>query len=205
MLAQDPALDWVPPAGTHITVPITPATPSGQVPTAAPPPAPVTALVGRDVETERVRELVERSRIVTLTGPAGTGKSRLALEVAHAELADRAVWFVDFSGLASSPLVAPTVAAALGVATLPDEDAADAVAHALSRREGVLVLDTCEHVVDGTADLVARVLRQSAGVRVLATSRRPLRITGEIAWPVPPSPSLRRQPGAQRRWRLSRR
>src|SRR5204862_5583574 len=77
-------------------------------------------------------------------------------------------------------------AAVLGVPSAPDEDTVAAVTGSLAIERGLLLLDTCEHVLDGAAELASRVLRRCAGVRVLATSRRPLGIAGEIAWPVPP-------------------
>ena len=186
VLAQDRALEWSPPQGEE-AVATAPSTMSSLPGLAAPAlPIPVTDLVGREAETARVRDLLRRSRVVTLTGPGGTGKSRLALEVARAESADIQVWYVDLGTAASPELVPLTVAAALGVATSPEEDAREAVSLALSLQDGLLLLDTCEHVIVGAAELVARVLARGAEVRVLATSRTPLRLTAEMAWPVPP-------------------
>lgn len=190
ILAQDPTLSWTP-APDDL-----PATPSGENdhgrsdrpaprPTATIPIA-VTALVGRDIELARIRKLLDRSRIVTLTGPPGTGKSRLALEVASARALETDVWFVDLAAVADPDVVATTLAAALAVPIAPGEDAVTSVASSLACRNGLLVLDTCEHVVGAVAVLSGRVLRQARDVRILTTSRRPLGITGEIAWPVPP-------------------
>jgi predicted ATPase len=158
-------------------------------------PTPVTALIGRQAETAKVRQLLGRSRVVTLTGPGGGGKSRLALEVAHDVLNDVSdetdgliseVWYVDLGTVDDSEQVAATVAGSLGIPTVPGEDAAVAVAASLATRRGVLVLDTCEHVVAGAASLVGQVLREARDLVVLATSQRPLGVNGEIAWPVPP-------------------
>ncbi len=149
-------------------------------------PASVSALVGRDVEIERVGLLLERSRLVTLTGPPGAGKSRLAIETARRQLSESDVWFVDLGDLTDPDQVAALAAAALDVPLAPSNDTLASVAALLSRRSGLLVLDTCEHVVGAVAVLVGRILREAAGVRVLATSRRPLNIAGEMAWPVPP-------------------
>ena len=190
ILAQDPTLSWTPPPDDM------PATPSvkndrsgpdrpASRPTATIPIA-VTALIGRDIELARIRKLLDRSRIVTLTGPAGTGKSRLALEVASARAIETDVWFIDLAAVADPDVVAATVAAALAVPIAPGEDAATSVASSLASRNGLLVLDTCEHVVGAAALLAGRILRQARDVRILTTSRRPLGITGEIAWPVPP-------------------
>ena len=191
ILAQDPALSWTP---SPDDMPATPSVKSdaqrarrgrrhGRRATI---PIAVTALVGRDIELARIRKLLDRSRIVTLTGPAGAGKSRLALEVAAARALETDVWFVDLAAVADPDVVAATVAAALAVPIAPGEDAATSVASSLASRSGLLVLDTCEHVVGAAALLAGRILRHARDVRILTTSRRPLGITGEIAWPVPP-------------------
>lgn len=196
ILNQDPDLDWEPPVVEHpFDVSPAPGSPHSSPVVSARSggglPMPVTALVGRQVETAKVRQLLGRSRVVTLTGPGGGGKSRLALEVAHEVGAETAgpvsdVWFVDLGPIDDPEQVAATVAAAMGIPTLPGEDAAAAVAASLATRRVLLVLDTCEHVIGGAASLVGHVLRVARDVVVLATSRRPLGVNGEIAWPVPP-------------------
>ena len=148
-------------------------------------PHPFTRLIGREKERGRLFDLVQGHRIVTLTGPGGAGKTRLALAIADDLVGTMPVWYVDLGGATTSSAAA-TVATALGVALAPHADPAHAVSEALAVRSGVLLLDTCEHVVVEMAALVATVLRRAGGVRVLATSRRPLNLTGEIAWPVPP-------------------
>ena len=200
ILTQDPDLDWrspveqqtvddssstvVPPSISSVST-----RPGGRLP------IPVTPMIGRQVETAKVRQLLGRSRVVTLTGPGGGGKSRLALELARDmfdHVGDDAgrpagdVWFVDLGPVDDAEQVAATVAAAMGIPTLPGEDAALAVAASLTNHRGLLVLDTCEHVVAGAANLVGHVLRAARDVVVLATSQRPLGVNGEIAWPVPP-------------------
>ncbi|HEX6658850.1 MAG TPA: hypothetical protein VF065_12245 [Ilumatobacter sp.] len=146
----------------------------------------MTPLVGREIELARIDQLLGRSRIVTLTGPAGAGKSRLALETAAVRSGHGEVWFVDLAAVDDKDLVAATVARALGIPVVPGEDPVAAVASSLASNTGLLVLETCEHVVGAVATLVGRILRVARDIRVLATSRRPLGITGEIAWPVPP-------------------
>jgi predicted ATPase/DNA-binding SARP family transcriptional activator len=196
ILAHDPTLSWMPaaddapttaavgeasgPANTASAVSRPVTRPSATIP------APVTRLVGREIELARIDQLLGRSRIVTLTGPAGAGKSRLALEVAAVRSEPGDVWFVDLASVDDKELVAATVAGALAIPVLPGDDPVSAVAASLASSSGLLVLDTCEHVVGAVASLVGRVLRQAREMRVLATSRRPLGITGEIAWPVPP-------------------
>lgn len=200
ILTQDPDLDWRPPVEEQpIEISSSPALPPSisTVPTrpGGRLPIPVTPMIGRKVETAKVRQLLGRSRVVTLTGPGGGGKSRLALELARDVLdhvagdaggATSEVWFVDLGPVDDPEQVAATVAAAMGIPTLPGEDAALAVAGSLATRRGLLVLDTCEHVVAGAASLVGHVLRAASDVVVLATSRRPLGVNGEMAWPVPP-------------------
>ncbi len=196
VLGQDPSLDWSPPPE-----PLTPeASGTGEVARAVPrvqrPPAPpravpsipveVTPLLGREDEVGHVRDLLGRARVVTLTGPGGTGKTRVAVEVARREGTDSdgGVWFVDLSAVSGDGDVGTATAAGLGVATRPDQDPLDAIVAAAPT--GLLVLDTCEHVVAGAARLASRVLRGCAGMRILATSRRPLQINGEMTWSVPP-------------------
>lgn len=195
ILDHDPALAFVAPVDDPVPIVATVGpidSPSETTPSDRPTrrraklPAPVTGLVGRDVEIDRVRQLLDRSRLVTLTGPAGAGKSRLAIETARLLDDDADVWFVDLGDIDELRHVAIAVAAALDVPTVPDEDAADTVAEAFAEHAGTLVLDTCEHVIGAVAALVGRILRDAADVRILATSRRPLNVGGEIAWPVPP-------------------
>ncbi|MDQ3895850.1 MAG: winged helix-turn-helix domain-containing protein [Actinomycetota bacterium] len=183
VLLHDGSLDWRPPADDAPAKPAPappPAVTTGTVP------APVAILVGRETELSSVRHLLTRARILTLTGPPGAGKSRLALELAHVEAEAGPVWFVDLASVTGDDRVAAAASSALGVPSAPDGDTVAAVTGVLAIERGLLLLDTCEHVLLGAAELASRVLRQCPGMRVLATSRRPLGISGEIAWPVPP-------------------
>ncbi|GAA2668405.1 hypothetical protein GCM10010400_31580 [Streptomyces aculeolatus] len=174
-------------------------------------PAPHGELIGRDESVAAVRALLETGRLVTLTGPGGVGKTRLALETARGlpESFPDGVWLVELSALApprpaAEPAdVAPgadeaaeVVAAALGVR---DETAGGGLltgaggtppvqrlAEALRTKRTLLVLDNCEHVVDAVAALCARLLTAAPGVRVLATGQEPLGVGGEHLWPVAP-------------------
>ena len=182
ILNQDPALDWHALGTGAVTIdPVPSATWRRNFV-----PAPLTALIGRDADIARIREVLSKSRLVTLTGPAGAGKTRLAIDIATQQSASGPVWYVDMSSIDLPELVASAVAGALGATTGPGEDAADVVASALAAEAGLLVLDTCEHVVAGASRLVSAVLHRSPAMRVLATSRRPLAVAGEVAWPVPP-------------------
>jgi predicted ATPase/DNA-binding SARP family transcriptional activator len=184
VLSQDVSLDWEPlPATAVVVAPIPTRTAEWRRNFV---PAPLTALIGRDTEVRRIRGLLARSRLVTLTGPGGAGKTRLAIDISSREAVNGQVWYVDLSSIDLPELVASTVADALGATTGPNEDAGDVAAAALAAETGLLVLDTCEHVLAGASNLASTVLHRAPGMKVLATSRRPLAVAGEAAWPVPP-------------------
>jgi predicted ATPase/DNA-binding SARP family transcriptional activator len=135
-------------------------------------PRPLTGLVGRAAERDAVAEVLERCRLVSLVGPGGCGKTRLAIAVAE-DLAPRfpgGVWFVDLAGASGEGSVGGVVAAALGREPGPGSPEDD---------ETLLVLDNCEHLVSPVADYLARVLDGAPNLRVLVTSREELRVTGE--------------------------
>ena len=159
-------------------------TPVATAPSSGRLPVPVSPLIGRDEHTIRLEPLLERHRAVTLTGPAGAGKTRLAIEVAARSRGQ--VCYVDFSPIDDPALVAPTVAAAAGVTIKPGDDPVAAIAETLTSRDVLLVLDTCEHLVGAVAQLASAILHAAPGAHVLATSRRSLGVSGEFAWPVPP-------------------
>jgi predicted ATPase/DNA-binding SARP family transcriptional activator len=148
-------------------------------------PKPLTSLIGRDDEIAAVGRALDDVRLLTLTGPGGTGKTRLALAVLEVG-SYHPVWFADLSGAADDATVGSVVAAATGASTTPDTDVVDAVVGQIADSTGVLVLDNCEHVLPAAARITAAVLRHCPQVRQLATSRRPLAVTGEVTWPVPP-------------------
>lgn len=162
-------------------------------------PVPLTELIGRDSAVDAVRAALRRSRLVTLTGPGGVGKTRLAVEVGSRERPTTrdGVWLVELAGLERGHTGRP----------VPDDHVADALAGVLGIRESVgpggpamldqlvdalrdrrvlLVVDNCEAVLDPVAAVVSRLLRALPELRVLATSREPLGVTGELVWEVPP-------------------
>ncbi|WP_214323440.1 BTAD domain-containing putative transcriptional regulator [Nonomuraea sediminis] len=153
-------------------------------------PAPVSDLIGRKEAVTEVRAMLGRNRLVTLTGPGGVGKTRLALEAAaEPGLAfGGGVWLVELSSLNPGTAVEVTeaVAGALGLRDDGTEPVEQRLAGVLRGAETLLVLDNCEHVVDEVAALSGRLLRAAPGLRVLVTSQEPLRIAGEAAWSVPP-------------------
>ncbi|MCV2462980.1 tetratricopeptide repeat protein [Streptomyces sp. ICN988] len=157
-------------------------------------PAQLTRCVGRDAELDRITALFAEARLVTLTGPGGTGKTRLAIEAASrcgAPDAPADVCFVELAPLTDGGQIPYAVLTALGVREgfrTPGTDATERLLTALEDRRALLVLDNCEHLVDAAAALTALLLGACPGVRVLATSRESLQITGEALVPVPPLP-----------------
>lgn len=153
-------------------------------------PAPLTSFVGRERELALTRHLLQEYRLVTLTGVGGCGKTRLALHAAADEIArfPGGLWFVDLSPLirADADAVAGMVAQVLGDAIEPGSDLVDALGALLQSRQTLLILDNCEHVVAACATLVSTLLARCSGLNVLATSREPLAVDGEVVAPVPP-------------------
>jgi predicted ATPase/class 3 adenylate cyclase len=150
-------------------------------------PAQASSFVGREREIADLERLVAAARLVTLTGPGGTGKTRLALEMA-ARLLERfpdGAWFVDLAPLTDPRLVWAAAAAALGVREGPARPLDEVLLGHVASRRLLLMLDNCEHVIAESADLAQRLLAAGPEVRVLATSREALAVPGEAAWPVP--------------------
>jgi predicted ATPase/DNA-binding CsgD family transcriptional regulator len=150
-------------------------------------PVPVSSFVGREAELAVVRGLVGGSRLVTLTGAGGAGKTRLALQVATglAGGAGDGVWFADLAPLSDPDLVAVTVADVLGVRLEPGRPVAESVVAAVGGRRLLVLLDNCEHVIGACAKLADALLRGCPGLALLATSREPLGIDGERVYRVP--------------------
>lgn len=159
-------------------------------------PAPLTSFVGRHAELAEGRKLLARSRLVTLTGPGGCGKTRLALELARSlrESVPDGVWLVELAA-ASDPAGVPQSLAAtlglgegtsLGVGGEASRPLADKLVDYLRGRELLVVLDNCEHLIEACAQVAERVLQSAPGVRFLATSRERLGVGGEALLPVPP-------------------
>ncbi|MER6849942.1 LuxR C-terminal-related transcriptional regulator [Streptomyces flaveolus] len=151
-------------------------------------PAPLTAFIGRVRERGELAEAVKAHRLVTVTGPGGVGKTRLALAVAADMTGDFAdgVWFVDLVPVTEPDRVGAAVAAAVGVGEQPGRGVDDAVLAALADHRALLVLDNCEQVRDGVAPFLERLLAGCPGLRVLVTSRARLMVPFERVLPVPP-------------------
>jgi predicted ATPase len=144
-------------------------------------------MVGRRGDIATVTELLEATRLLTLTGTGGVGKSRLALQVAAgltARFAD-GVWLVELAPLADPELAPGAVLAAMAIPQQPSRSALDSVIIALRTRQLLLVLDNCEHLLESCATLAETLLERCPEVQILATSREPLRVPGEIRWRVP--------------------
>jgi predicted ATPase/DNA-binding SARP family transcriptional activator len=184
------------PAGPHDPAPDPEraAVPAQARPSAARAQSPLTSFVGRDEDLPRLLKNLRAARLVTLTGPGGVGKTRLATE-ASAQLG-AAAWFVPLAPVTEPAEVAYTVLDALGIrepviarrAAEPGTGPLDRLAAALGDRDEVLILDNCEHVIEAAAALAGHVLAACPRLRILATSRQPLRIDGETLCPVPPLP-----------------
>lgn len=151
-------------------------------------PAELTSFVGRRSELAEVKRLLASSRLVTLTGTGGVGKTRLALRAAvEMRRAFRhGVWLVQLDQVRDQALVAQAVAGALSLQDRAGRASAAALADYLAERQPLLVLDNCEHMVEAVAKLTDLLLRTAAGLRVLATSRESLNTTGETVLSVPP-------------------
>jgi predicted ATPase/class 3 adenylate cyclase len=150
-------------------------------------PARSATFIGRDRELAEVRGLVESSRLVTLTGAGGAGKTRLAWQVA-AELLDGSgdgVWLVELAAVSDQAAVAAAIIDALGIAAQPGQSALGTLVDALASQETLIVLDNCEHLIDACADVVSAVLRSCHRVHVIATSREPVGVEGEAIYRVP--------------------
>ncbi|GAA1505357.1 BTAD domain-containing putative transcriptional regulator [Sphaerisporangium rubeum] len=157
-------------------------------------PAPLTSFVGRDDDLARVGALLDRGRLVTVVGPGGAGKTRLAVEAARRREYRDGTWLVDLAAVTEPAKVGAAVLAAIGSVGVAlfegfgrmraEGSELDVLTDRLGGRESLLVVDNCEHLIDAVAHLVAALLPRCAELRVLATSREPLAIDGEALVPI---------------------
>jgi predicted ATPase/class 3 adenylate cyclase len=150
-------------------------------------PAYSSSFIGRAQELEDVRGLVARSRLVTLTGAGGSGKTQLALQVAAGALegSGDGVWLVELAPVSEEEAIASAISATLGIASQPGRSALDTLLEVLAPQDVLLVLDNCEHLVASTAKIAEAMLQRCPRVHLLATSREPLGIGGETVYRVP--------------------
>jgi predicted ATPase/DNA-binding winged helix-turn-helix (wHTH) protein len=158
-----------------------------------------TNMIGRAENLQELRDLLSAHRVITLTGPGGIGKSKLALETARQMLrqTDGEAWLVELASLSDPDLVALTVASAIGLRPGSVDVSPEVVARVIGRKKLLLVLDNCEHIINAAAEFAETIIRQCSHVTILATSREILRIDGEFVYRVPPLdvPDHRDTPG----------
>ena len=152
-------------------------------------PAQLSSFIGREAEVASVREAIVAHRLVSLTGAGGCGKTRLAYEVAALELQldryDDGVWCVELAPVASGDLVAQAIAAVFGLREEFGRPLLDTLTEQLRDVSALIVVDNCEHLLDGVATAIETLLQRCSGVRVIATSREALGVSGEVVWRVP--------------------
>jgi predicted ATPase/class 3 adenylate cyclase/DNA-binding CsgD family transcriptional regulator len=150
-------------------------------------PTHLTSFVGRAADLWEVPQILESNRLVTLTGAGGVGKTRLAVQIASrmASGYDEGVWFVDLAPVAEGEGLPVAVARVLGLPDQLGRSTVDTVLEFLAARQAMVVLDNCEHLLDASAELVTAIVGGSPGVTVLATSREPIGVAGEVIWQVP--------------------
>jgi predicted ATPase/DNA-binding CsgD family transcriptional regulator len=150
-------------------------------------PIQLSSFIGRERAMAEIKHLLLTTRLLTLTGAGGSGKTRLALQVAADLLSqfDHGVWWVELAALTDAVLVPQQVISSLGLSEQPGCSLLDTLSEALQPKKLLLVLDNCEHLVAACAQLVETLLRSCPGLRILATSREAFNIPGETIWPVP--------------------
>jgi len=163
-----------------------------EVPAASPPavhnlPAALTSFLGREREVSEVRALVQSSRLVTLTGAGGVGKTRLGLQVAAGLLggSEDGVWVVELGAVTDQDAVPTAISQVMRLAAQPGRPALEALLDALALQDALIVMDNCEHLIGGCAKTAEAIVRRCPRVHLLATSREPLAIGGEIIYRVP--------------------
>ena len=150
-------------------------------------PQQVTSFIGRERELSEAKELIGKTRLLTLLGVGGLGKTRLSLQLAADVMDDYpdGVWFVELAAIADARMVAQAAATVLGVKEEAGRPVGEALMKAVKDRRLLLVLDNCEHVVDACAELAKDLLQAGPHLKILASSREPLHVAGETSYPMP--------------------
>lgn len=150
----------------------------------------VTALLGRDLELSQLAEVLRTVPLLTVTGPGGVGKTRLAMQVSEQSAAEHpdGVWLCDLAPIREDALVAEAVTTALDVQRRQDRSTIEGLVEVLQSRRLLIVLDNCEHVLAPIREVTEAVLRACPDIRIIATSREPLGVDGETVWPLAPLP-----------------
>ncbi|MFQ5966447.1 MAG: BTAD domain-containing putative transcriptional regulator [Acidimicrobiia bacterium] len=172
ILMQDPGLAWQP----------------SEAPVPNNLPSPISSFVGRETELLELSKLLEEARLVTVSGPAGSGKTRLARELG-ASMLDQfpdGVWLVPLGPLREGSLIPTEILGILGMDAPAKKTHLEALRDQLGGRDALLIIDNCEHVLFDAAQVVVSVLHAAPAVKVLATSREPLGVTGEVVWSLSP-------------------
>jgi predicted ATPase/class 3 adenylate cyclase len=153
-------------------------------------PAQATSFFGRDSDLVEVRKLLRESRLITLTGVGGVGKTRLAVQAAADAAAGYkdGVWLVELAGVTDPAVIGHAVASVLGIAQAQGKSIEDSIVGSLTGRQVLIVLDNCEHLIEASAGFTGLLLTHCKDVRLLATSREALMVDGERIWPVPSLP-----------------
>jgi predicted ATPase/DNA-binding SARP family transcriptional activator len=187
ILRQEASLDLVATNATRVAGPSRPAS-SRPRDTPHNLPAQLSSFIGRERQLSELRELLTRARVITLTGPGGVGKTRLALQLAASQVdgSDDGPWFVDLAPLTDAALLAAKLAGVLGIREQPGQPLAQSLVASCRDRRVLLILDNCEHVIDEAAGIALELVRGCPKLIVLATSREPLTIEGEHLYRVPP-------------------
>jgi predicted ATPase len=150
-------------------------------------PVPLTSFIGRKTELAQVKASLRESRLLTLTGAGGSGKTRLAIQTALDALdtCRDGVWWIELANVSNAALIALSIVKSLGVKETPQQTTTASLVNFLRGRQLLLVLDNCEHLTAACAELADALLRECPHLKILATSREPLNLSGESVWHVP--------------------
>jgi predicted ATPase/DNA-binding SARP family transcriptional activator/Tfp pilus assembly protein PilF len=150
-------------------------------------PVPLTSFIGREKAVEEILRLLSKNRLVTLTGPGGVGKTRLAIQSSNKVLSKSkdGVWWIELAPLTDETLVPQALAKSLGVREIPNQSLNETLSKFLRSKQLLLVLDNCEHLIVGCAQLADSLLSVCPNLKILATSREPLGLISEVLWSVP--------------------